>query len=125
MGKGTKKPERAKLAAVHRTIPDSRKSITVNLTGSQDLAACVADDGPDVATSQCLCGVFIYLSAETADVTIQRSNAPATAGDGFVLVAGSPPQEFFVDPDGATTLYAIAAAAATLHITWDSEQVGA
>lgn len=124
MGKGLKKVERAKLTALHRTIPDSRKSVTVNLSASQDLAAMTADDGPDVANAQNATGIFVYLSAETADITIQRGNAPATAGDGFVLVAGAAPQEFYIDPDGATTLYAIAAAAATLHITWDSEQVG-
>lgn len=126
MGSAGKYGDKALQWAPQRTIPSSRKAVAVNTTGSQDLTAVTADDGPDVATARDLRGVFIYLSASGADITIQRGNAPATAGKGFVLVAGAAPQEFFVDagPTAAeNTLHAISAASAELHIMWDDQQV--
>lgn len=126
MGTSMGDAARAKLAAIHRTIPTSRREVDVNLSASLDLSAVVATDGPDTASSRDLRGVFIYLSASGADVTIQRGNAPATAGAGFVLTAGAPPEEFYLDPStsGASlTLYAIAgSAAAKLHVMWDDDQ---
>lgn len=112
--------------AMHRTIPTSRKAVVVNTTGSIDLSAVTADDGPDTTNARDLRGFWIYLTAYGADITIQRGNAPATAGKGLTLAVGAKAEEFFVDPGGSgaeVTLHGISLGAAELEIAWDDHQV--
>lgn len=121
-------PELARRAMFFRTVPTSRKTIAINpTTGSLDLGAVVADDGPDTVTSFDLSGLFIWLVARTLDVTIQRGNAPATAGTGLVLKVGNPPEEFYVAPGESAsdrTLHGLATGAASVDVLFDHKQIG-
>ena len=127
MGTAGNKGDLAKKWGIHRSIPTSRYELTVNTTGSIDLAAVTATDGPNTATARDLRGVWVYLTASGGDVTIQRGNAPASAGLGLVIVVGQPPQEFFLDPDSTaatfSVLHAVSSVSAKLHVMWDDEQV--
>lgn len=109
--------------APQRTIPDSRKTESVSTTAMVDLGSVIADDGPDTSNAQDLGGRWVFLVATGADVTVQRGNAPGTAGSGLVIVADGKAEEFWVDPKGSKDLHALSGSAASLHILWDSEQV--
>jgi len=125
--RGGKKPERARVGAWQRTTPNAVKSISVNLTATQDLSNMGTPTDGDTTTGQDLRGLWIMLAATGADITVldaATAVAPATAGVGFILKAGDAPQEFYFDPDGDVFIGARAATAATLLILWDSGQNG-
>ena len=124
MGQGFKDPDIARLAALHRSIPTSRVAITVANSGQVDLSAVTVTDGIGAASLRDLRGLYVLISAQGADITIQRGEAPNTAGKGVVIVAGAAPVDFFVAPSTTNkNLFAISAAAAELEICWDDEQL--
>ena len=113
-------PESAMIGAIHRTIPNACREITVNTTASQNLDAVTADEG--VATPTSLLGRWVMLEAVGADVRVLRDASAIAAGRGLLLVAGAGPVDFYIDRDGAATLQAVSAAAAKLLILYDTEQ---
>jgi hypothetical protein len=123
MGVGFQNPDTARMAAIHRSIPTSRATITVNTSQSIDLSNVTVTDGVGAGQSRDLSGLYVYLCAGVADVTVQRGNAPDSAGKGLVLTAGAPPEDFYVAKGGNTVLHGVSAASAELHVLWDDDQL--
>ena len=117
---GGKKPEIARAGALHKTIPNAVSSITTNTTGGTfDLSALALTD-PAATTVDCR-GRWITIQALSADVTLLRNSSAPVHGVGLVLVAGSPPEPFYVDPDEDAVIGWDAAGAGTLEICLDTK----
>ena len=100
--------EIAESGALHRTIPKSHTDVSVGTSnGTYNLLP--------------FANRWVYIRAITADVTIKlgSGNAIANTGEGFVLVAGDPAQEFYVDGGDDLVLNHRAASTATLRILSD------
>jgi hypothetical protein len=127
MAAAGKKPEIARNAALHRTIPTSsyRASVTTSI-GTIDLGAVTPNRGIGAGSAQDLAGKYVWLTAIGGDITLMRKPAGGTspvAGEGFVLKSGTT-EELFVDPDGEKRLEHIAGASVSLDVAWDNETVG-
>lgn len=103
-----------KLRAIYKTIPNAQGVETVTTGGDQlDLSDW---DGIDCR------GRWVYIACSGSDVTILRGSTPITAGSGFVLIAGAPAVDFWVDESGETDIYCIAhTTSAFVSISLDDE----
>lgn len=93
--------------AIHRTIPKKHTDISVTAAnGTLDLRP--------------FAGMWIWLRASGADVTLRLGSSIANTGEGFVVgVDDAAPQEFYIDPDDDLVLNHRASGAATLRILHD------
>lgn len=110
--------DRAALGAVHRTVPNKRKSLAVTNTAAfnGDFSAFSSAD---------LRGKWIYLTAQTSEITILRGDWTGgnalVAGIGIVVRIGEI-VEFYVDPNESPTFSTVSAgASATLWCLYDDE----
>lgn len=127
MAAAGKKPEAARNAALHRTIPSSsyRAAVTTSI-GSINLGAITPNRGIGEGVAQDLAGKYVWLTAVGGDITLLRKPSGGTspvAGEGFVLKSGVT-AELYVDPDGEKRLEHIAAASVSLDVAFDVETVG-
>lgn len=117
---GGKKADLAKLGALHKTIPNGVAHIATDATGSTfDLAALALTD-PAATTVDCR-GRWVTLQARDFDVTLLRKASAPVAGQGFVLIAGLPPEPYFVDPDMDSVIGWRAGGVGSLEICVDTK----